>query len=60
MSFLFEILVRIAGYGPQIDQSHGENRLSHIVIIIIISMLFYTTSIDGSFYFVQGLKELPY
>ena len=30
MSIFFEILVRIASYGPQIDQSHGENRLSHI------------------------------
>ena len=27
-----KILVRIASYGPQIDQSHGENRLSHIII----------------------------
>ena len=26
------ILVRIASYGPQIDQSHGENRLSNIII----------------------------
>ena len=24
-------MVRIASYGPQIDQSHGENRLSHII-----------------------------
>ena len=31
MSIFFEILVRIASYGPQIDQSHGENRLSHII-----------------------------
>ena len=30
MSIFFEILVRIARYGPQIDQSNGENRLSHI------------------------------
>jgi len=28
-------LVRIASYGPQIDQSHGENRLSHIIKPII-------------------------
>ena len=26
------MLVRIASYGPQIDQSQGENRLSHIII----------------------------
>ena len=25
-------MLRIASYGPQIDQSHGENRLSHIII----------------------------
>ena len=31
MSIFFEILVRIASYGPQIDQSDGENRLSHIM-----------------------------
>ena len=31
MSIFFEILVRIASYGPQIDQSNGENRLSHII-----------------------------
>ena len=31
MSVFFEILVRIASYGPQTDQSHGENRLSHII-----------------------------
>ena len=31
MSIFFEILVRIASYGPQIDQSHSENRLSHII-----------------------------
>ena len=31
MSLFSEILVRIASYGPQIDQSHGENRLSHII-----------------------------
>ena len=29
MSIFVESLVRIASYGPQIDQSHGENRLSH-------------------------------
>ena len=32
MSIFFEILVRIASYGPQIDQSHGENRRSHMTI----------------------------
>ena len=31
MSIFFEILVRIASYGPKIDQSHGENGLSHII-----------------------------
>ena len=31
MSIFFEILVRMASYGPQINQSHGENRLSHII-----------------------------
>ena len=31
MRIFFEILVRIASYVPQIDQSHGENRLSHII-----------------------------
>ena len=35
MSIFFEILVRIASYGPQIDQLHGENRLSHIVNMFI-------------------------
>ena len=30
-AFSLNILVRIASYGPQIDQSHGENRLSHII-----------------------------
>ena len=32
MSIFFEILVRTANYGPQIDQSHGENRLSHTIM----------------------------
>ena len=31
MSIFFDIWVRIARYGPQIDQWHGENRLSHII-----------------------------
>ena len=35
MSIFFEILVRIASYGPQIDQSHGENRLRHIIMLFI-------------------------
>ena len=30
--FRGKILVRIASYGPQIDQSHGENRFSHIIM----------------------------
>ena len=30
-AFSLKSLVRIASYGPQIDQSHGENRLSHII-----------------------------
>ena len=33
MSIFFEILDRIASYGPQIDQSHGEKSLIHIKII---------------------------
>ena len=32
MSILFNVLLRIASYGPPIDQSHGENRLSHIIL----------------------------
>ena len=32
MSIFFEILVRIAIYGSQIDQSHGDNRLTHMII----------------------------
>ena len=43
MSIFFEILVRIASYGPQIDQSHGENRLSHIIMINIIMMMMMIT-----------------
>ena len=39
MSFFFEILVCMASYGQQIDQSHGENRLSHIISIIIMIMI---------------------
>ena len=31
MSIFLEILGRITSYGPRIDQSHGENRLSHII-----------------------------
>ena len=30
-AFSFKILVRIASYGLQIDQSHCQNRLSHII-----------------------------
>ena len=37
----FKILVRIASDGPQIDQSHGENRLSHIIISMIIQAQFH-------------------
>ena len=37
MSIFFEVLVRIASYGPQIDQSHGENRFNHIIRIMEIS-----------------------
>ena len=29
--FLLKILVPTASYRPQIDQSHSENRLSHII-----------------------------
>ena len=39
MSIFFEIMVRIASFGPQIDQSHDENRLSHIIMINIIMMM---------------------
>ena len=39
MSIFYEIMVRIASYGPQIDQSHDENRLSHIIMINIIMMM---------------------
>ena len=39
MSIFFEILVRTASYGPQIDQSHGENRLSDIIRRISIYTL---------------------
>ena len=39
MSIFFELLVRIASYGPQIGQSHGANRLSHIITIISIYTL---------------------
>ena len=35
MSISLKILVRIASYGPQIDQSQGENRLSHIIRYIL-------------------------
>ena len=31
MSIFFEILVRRASYGLKIDQSHGENWISHII-----------------------------
>ena len=39
MTIFFEIVVRIASYGPQIDQSHGENRLSHIIITVTYQTL---------------------
>ena len=39
MNFFFEILVRIASYGPQIDQSHGENRLSHIIKLLNVVVM---------------------
>ena len=31
-AFNVEILVRLASYGLQIGQSHGENRLGHIIM----------------------------
>ena len=40
MSIFLEILVRRASYGPQIDQSHGENRLSHIIIQAVVSVIY--------------------
>ena len=36
LAFGFESLVRVASHGPQIDQSHGEDRLTHIIITIIL------------------------
>ena len=36
ISIFFDILVRIASYRPQIDQSHGENRLIHVIILHIL------------------------
>ena len=42
MSIFFEIMVRIASFGPQIDQSHDENRLSHIIMINIMMMIMIT------------------
>ena len=36
MSIFFDILVRKASYRLQIDQSHGENRLSHVIILHIL------------------------
>ena len=38
-AFSLKILVRIASYGPQIDQSHGENRISHIIMSNIAALL---------------------
>ena len=32
MGIFFEIWVRITSYGTQIDQLHGENRLSHLIM----------------------------
>ena len=40
LAFGFESLVRVASHGPQIDQSHGEDRLSHIIITIILQTPF--------------------
>ena len=51
MSIFFEILVRIASYGPQIDQSHGENRLSHIIIDVISFPLLIVCMFDPFFFF---------
>ena len=39
MCIFIEILVRVASYGPQIDQSYGENRLSHIIKLVSIYTL---------------------
>ena len=38
MSIFFEILVRIASYGPQIEQSRGENRLSQKIKSVMTLM----------------------
>ena len=40
LAFGFESLVRVASHGPQIDQSRGEDRLSHIIITIILQTPF--------------------
>ena len=56
MSFFFEILVRIASYGPQIDQSHGENRLNHIIMINIPSENLPKLSKERMQYFCHALK----
>ena len=44
MSIYFKMLVRIASYRPQIDQSHGKNRLGHIIILTakFFAVLFLT------------------
>ena len=47
MSFFFEVLVCMASYGQQIDQSHGENRLSHIISIMIMIMIMISIIITG-------------
>ena len=59
MSFFFEIWVRIASDGPQIDQLHGENRLSHIIIFIIISMLFIRPLLMAVFTLYKDRKSYP-
>ena len=48
MSIFVEILVRMPSYGLQIDQSHGENRLSHIISkFIVLFKLCNTLSFTG-------------
>ena len=41
MSIFFEILLRITSYGPKIGQSHGENRLRHILKSTIALQTFH-------------------
>ena len=44
-------MVRIASYGPQIDQSHGKNRISHLIKFVtanLFNCLFEQLNIHSS------------